>query len=420
MLPSVNGQATHGYNWGQRIDPFTNQFASQRIQSNSFGLSASATLFNGFQLYNTTKQSSLDYETSRWKLLQAEYDIALNVSSAFLNVLMTKEFISIARINVDNSQRQLQRVQKQFDVGQVSESVLNDIRSQHLSNEASLVSANNNYDLAKLSLMQLLMLSSEQMENFEISAPEVLLKEETSLGVKAEDAKRYALSNFPQIKAAETGLASAQVGYKIARGAYLPRLSSTFTYGTGYSGAARILVGKPDSIYVPLGTISVGGQEQQVSLKQAFYTAGDYKTKPFSEQWKDNVNRSFFFSLSVPIFNGFTTNSNVKRAKLNRTSAELNLEQSKIALEQSIQKAWADAKAALSTYNASRIAADASQKSFEWAEKRYEAGSIGINEYGDAQNRLLSAKATMTRSKYDYCFKLKVLDFYLGKPLTQN
>ena len=168
MLPSLNAQGSHGYNWGQRIDPFTNQFASERIQSNNFGLATSVNLFNGFAQVNTLKQSGLNTEVSRWNFEKMRNDIALNVATAYLNVLINREFEEIAKRTLESTDRQVTRMQKLVDAGQMSVGNLNELLAQQASNNASLVSAHNSTELAKLSLMQLLQLSTDQMKTFSI------------------------------------------------------------------------------------------------------------------------------------------------------------------------------------------------------------------------------------------------------------
>jgi outer membrane protein len=161
-----------------------------------------------------------------------------------------------------------------------------------------------------------------------------------------------------------------------------------------------------------------GTGEYVFSFEQPYYTSDDYSTKSFSDQMRDNVNKSLFFNLNIPIFKGFSNYGNIRKAQINALNANYNLEQSKLNLTQSVERAYADAQASLANYRASQLALDASQKSFEWVEKRYEQGASNLFEYSDARTRLDNANATVLQNKYDFIFKLKVLDFYLGKPIS--
>jgi outer membrane protein len=417
LLPSLNGQGSHGYNWGQRIDPFTNQFATARIQSNSFGLATSINLFSGFQNWNALKKADIDKEVSVWNYEKMKNDIALNVATAFLNLVVNREVMQIAKNNLEQTDKQVNRIVKLVNAGQLSEANLSDIQAQRAADEANYISSQNNVYLAKLSLAQLLMLSGEQAENFDVIIPAIDDIESIELINNVDVIVQAALSNFPEIKSAEASMLSADLNYKIAKGGIYPRLTASYSYGTGYSGASKVVTGSPDSLSFPIGQV-FGSNQFVFSFPQAYYTSEDYSTKPFSDQLRDNVNKSLFFNLNIPIFNGFSTYSSIKRAQIGSLSAAYSLDQTKLQLIQSVERAYADAKASLANYIAAKSSLEASQKAFGWAEKRYEQGVANSVEYGDARARVDNAQATLLRNKYEYLFKLKVLDFYLGKPIS--
>jgi outer membrane protein len=417
FLPTLNAQASHGYNWGQRIDPFTNQFASSRIQSNNLGIATSLNLFNGFQQVNTYKQAQLNVDVSKWNYEKMRNDIALSVASAYLNVLVTKEFMDIAQRTLDATDRQVKRMEKLVTAGQMSPGNLNEIMAQQASDNASLVAATNNYELAKIGLMQHLQLDAGQSSTFSIIVPELEDVESLELISNPEVAVEMAINNFPDIKGATVNLASADLGRKIANAGYYPSLNASFTFGTGYSGAARVLTGNPDTLSFPIGTV-LGSGELVTSFPQLSFAGDDYSVKPFSDQLSDNVNRSLFFTLNVPLFNGFATRSSVKRAEINQVNARLQLEQTKQTIEQNVYRAYTDAKASLANYYANKSSVDANQKAFDWAELRYEQGVSNLVDFADARTRLENAQAALTRSKYDYIFKVKVLEFYMGKTIN--
>jgi outer membrane protein len=417
MLPSLNAQGSHGYNWGQRIDPFTNQFASSRIQSNNFGIATSVNLFNGLRQVNTLKQAGLNTETAKWNYEKMRNDIALNVASAYLAVIINKEFMDIARRTLDGTDRQVKRMEKLVTAGQLAVSNLNDMQAQLAADNASFVLAENNFKLSKLSLVQLLQLDAAKLDQFNIVIPKLDNVEQYTLLANPDIAVQAALSNFPEVKSATTSVASAALGQKIAASGYYPSLNASFSYGTGYSGAAKVISGNPDTLSFPIGTV-VGTGESVTSFPQLSYSSDDYKTKAFNNQLQDNVNRSLFFSLNIPLFNGFSTYTGVKRAEINFRQAQLQLEQTKQSITQSVYQAYNDAQAALANYYAFKTSVAASQKSFEWAELRYEQGLSNITEYADSRMRMEIAQANLARTKYDYIFKLKVLDFYQGKAIT--
>jgi len=191
-------------------------------------------------------------------------------------------------------------------------------------------------------------------------------------------------------------------------------LSMNVAIGTGYSGADKQLVGLPTVTgYQWNGDVTSSGQQ----VLQPLFTA-QTSTTPFSNQLSSNFNRSVGFSLTVPIFNGLQTYSNVERAKLQLKNADLNLQIQKLQLRKTIQQAYADAHAALIKYQATRKTVDATQESFKYADQKFNVGLLNSLDYNDAKNKLVKAQSDLLQAKYDYIFKVKVLDFYQGKPLS--
>ena len=416
FLPNLNGQATHGYNWGQRIDPFTNSFASQRIRSNSFGVSSSIDLFTGGQNWCNYQKALSDVQAAKWDLENARNQVALRVSNAFLTLMLNAEFLKVAQATADNSFQQLNRLKKQLIIGTVSEGNVADMEAQYSSDAAAVVSAQNGLELAKLALGQLLRLSQNEMMSFEISYPNLdNFKLDVPLPPKSL-VLETALNGQAVIRSAEVNVISSKWAKKSAQGARLPRISASMSLGTGYSGAAKVLNGSPDSLSFPIGTV-IGSNDIVLSYPQLVYSADDYKVKSFGNQFHDNVNRSFFMSLTLPLFNGFQVHNNVKRAEINEKNAELNLALAKQQLTTDVETAYAGALAAMQTYNANKLSWDANQKAYNWAVTRYENGAINATELSVSRNRLDIARAQMVRSQLDLIFKQNIIQFYMNQPI---
>lgn len=415
-LPSLNASGSHGYNWGQTIDPFTNQFATERIQSNSFGFNAGLNIFNGFQQMNSIKQNNLLLEASKQDQEKLKNDVALNVANAFLNVLFNQELLKIAQSNLESSTQQTDRLRKLVDAGVSAKGNLYDLEAQYAADESALIQAENNLILANLSLTQLLQMSSEEADNFKVAEPNLNELGQTELVSNSSLVVSTALNNFPEVKSAEINVMSAEKGLDIARGGMSPNLSARFSYGTGYSGANRLVTAADTVGPFPIGQVA-GTNETVFSLgSQTIPT--DYETKSFSDQLQDNVNRSLFFTLSIPIFNGLNARTSVQRAKISMENAKLNLESTKNTLTQNVERAHADARAAYRSFLASERSVEAAQESMKYATIRYEEGVINTVDYTAARVRQDNARADLIRNKYQYLFRAKVVDFYLGKAIT--
>lgn len=412
ILPNLNGSASHAYNYGRTVDMYTNQFATQRVQSNNFYLSTNITVFNGFQLLNTIKQNRLNLQASKYDVDKMMNDMSLNIATAYLQILYNYELLDIAKNQVKITQQQVDRMQKIVDVGNSAKGPLLTLQAQAASEEVQVVNAQNQLDISFLTLTQMLDLDSTK--GFDIEKPNIDMTNNKLLLTEPEKIFAYAVSNQPEIKSSEIKYESAVKGLNIARSSRYPSLSFRASWGTGYSGASKKFVSAE-----PMGwdTIGITAEPIPVAVLSPSFSYL-YETTPFNDQIKDNENKSIGLYLSVPLFNNLRTSTGVKRAKINIQNADYNLQTAKNNLNKSVNQAYADAKAALNKYNASQKAVDAMQESFKYAEQKFEAGIMNTTDYNDSKNKLTKAKSDLLQSKYEYVFRMKILDFYLGNPIT--
>ncbi len=413
MLPSLSGSISNSYNNGRKVDPFTNQFVTgDWTQSANFSLSTSVTLFGGFQTLNTIKQSKYDLLASREDVLKMQNDISLNIASAYLQILFAQELLASAQNQSEITKLQVERTQKLVDVGNLPKGNLFDIQAQLASEDLSVVNAENNLSLASLNLVQ--MLNLDTVQGFSIVRPEISMPTEVILNTTSSQIYETAVTHQPEIKSAEFKLRSSEKGIAIAKAGIYPRLSLSASYGSGYSGASKQLVGLPAfSGFIPNGSITSAGD---TVYEPAYNT--NYETTPFKTQTDNNLNRSVGFYLTVPLFSNLQTYTAITRAKINHENSALTLQMQKDNLRKTIQQAFNDASSSLKKYQASRKAVDAMEESFKYMEQKYNVGAVTTTEYNDAKNKLTKARSDLLQAKYDYVFKLKVLDFYQGKPIT--
>ena len=122
--------------------------------------------------------------------------------------------------------------------------------------------------------------------------------------------------------------------------------------------------------------------------------------------------------MQVPILNGLSTRNNVKRAKINLEISELTREQTKKNLFKSVQQAVTDANSASKKFEAGQKSVKAQEESFNFNQQKYDLGLIGSYDYLQSKNNLAKAQTELLQARYDFIFRMKVLDFYQGKPLT--
>jgi outer membrane protein len=412
LFPTLNASASGSYNWGRSVDPFSYTFTNSEIKSVNPSLSSSLTLFNGFQLQNTLKQSKLNYLAGQNDLKKIQNDISLSVVSAYLQLLYTKEQFKLTQARVTESQKQRDRTKAMTDAGAMTQGSLLDAESQLANEELNNITAENQNIIARLSIVQLLELDSAT--NFDIITPEVEIQTSSVLGSTAEQVFQLALAHLPEIKSASFKEQSALTSYSIARGSYMPRLTMFGSLSTGYSSTTRNADGDPAFLgYFPTGYVTASGEDVLAPVIKT-----NYVKTPINTQFNNNITKAVGLSLSIPIFNGLSSRYRVSNAKLNLLSAETSLQQTKNTVFKSVQQAFADANAAQKKYQALTKSVVALNEAFVYAEKRYNAGLTSSLEFLTATNNLTRGKVELLQAKFDLIFKVKVLDFYAGNPLA--
>lgn len=416
-LPSLNGGASHSYNYGTSIDPLTNEFQNQQIRSNNFSATAAVPLFQGLQLQKQVKQNEILVEATANDVLSTQNDITLQILTSYLNILFANEVVKTAELQQASTQQQLDRTRILFEAGSVAETNVLELESQLASDELNLINAQNQIEISRLNLIQLLDLDNP--ESFEIVVPEVPAPDTNITIVSPDQVYDVAVQTLPEIKAADLRIQSAETGVGIARGAYYPRLSLNGSLFTGYSSSRSLF--SNDAVEGEYIRQDIGFQNPDGTVPVSVYVPRTVTTvteTPFWDQIDENYGKSIAFSLSIPVFNGLQARSDVERAKLTRETAQLNAELQRNQLRQNIEQAAADAQAALRSYVASRRQVESLERSYRNAELRLNAGIINSTDFNVISNDYRRAQSDLLQAKYDYIFKLKVLDFYQGKDIS--
>ncbi|HAD97055.1 MAG TPA: hypothetical protein DCG19_06585 [Cryomorphaceae bacterium] len=406
--PNLNFNSSYGWNFGLNIDPVTNQISQSQRQTGNFNLNSTWVLYNGGRKYNSITRSNLDYLAAMYSLEDVKNDVSLNVAGAFLQILLNKEILNVALEQERITQLQLGRMQRLVDAGARPLGDKLQLDAQFSRDQQNRITAENAVTISKLQLANLLQL--EKPEELEVSEPQLAVPEADAILRDASVVYNTALSNQPSIKAAEKRVESSEESVDISRSGALPTLSLQGLIGTSYSDQILRPTGTVTTV-VPIGTVDGTNQVVYSAVPQEIPTG--YENKPFSDQINDNLNEYIGINLTIPLFNRLSTHNNYEIARLNRDISKLQLEQEKNALRQTIYQAHADAKASYNSYLAAEKAVEASEESFKYAQQRYDVGALSQFDYENAKNNLASAKSEMLRAKYDYIFKIKVLEFYL-------
>ena len=377
ILPNLNAGAGHSFNSGRALDETTYEYNTQNFQTGNLGIQSSMALFNGLQNYNNIKRNEFNLMKSLEDVEKIQNDISLNIATAYLQILFNQELLDIASAQMEVTLQQIEKTKKLVEVGNVAKSELLNIQAQAASEKVNYINAKNELDLSYLTLTQLLDLDS--IGDFVIAMPADLDVDTLEVLLTVEETFNNAMGYLPQIRSAEYLLKSNERSLKIAKGQLYPSLGLQAQYYTSYSNIAD----------------------------------DNYRLQLENNQYK-YIN----FGLSIPIFNRLTVKTAIDNAKINVLDAQLALEQEKQVLYKEIQQAHADANAALEKYNSSREAVVYNEESLKYTTQKFEVGLVSSIDYNIAKNNFLVAKSNMLQAKYEYIFKTKVLDFYVGKPIV--
>lgn len=378
-LPNLTGSASHSFNFGRSLQ-VDNTYQSVNSQNTTFGMNTNIPLFTGMRIPHNISLARLDLKAAIEDLNKAKEDISIQIASAYLQVLFNEEIAKVAHQQVEMSQEMLTQKEAFYKTGKASEAEWYEAKARVEQDLLSAVQADNNYQLALLDLSQLLELPTP--EDFKICSPNV---DGTNLLVKLDtpnDIYSQAILTKPGIKAAQYRLKGAEHNVKIARSAYFPQLSLAAGLNTNYFKMS----GRPN---------------------------GD-----FGAQLKDNFSQFIGFQLNVPLFNRFSTRNQTRLARLQQTTLNWQLEETKKSLYKEIQVAYYNAIGAESRYQSSCSAEESAKVSFELMKEKYANGKATATAYNESRTNWMKMISDQIQAKYDYLFRTKILDFYKGIPLT--
>jgi outer membrane protein len=424
-LPNLNAGVGQSLNYGRSVNPYDNQVVEdQRVNSSNLSLSASVNIFNGFQNRNTIQQRLLDLKAGKEDLGTTRNNLILGVVEAFANVLSNKAILESSRFQLESTRAQLDRTEKMVAAGRMAEAAVFDLKAQLATEETNQVVAENNLELARLSLAQWMQVNPENLG--EIAEPS--LKVDPGAEQPAAEIYRLAESAQPQIQAARTRVLSAEKSIEVARSGFYPSLSLQGGLFTNYSSLARKYIPGAtlaEPYYQPFGEFSISdpssGTSIPVTISQKIYQApGRLEDLSFGSQFDNNLRRGITLNLNVPVFNGHQARIAQESARISRRNAELQLEQEKNNLRQSIESAVANEKAARKRLDAIEKQIKALEESWRLSEQRFNLGVLNPVDYLQAKNNLARAINDRARFRYDFFIRRALLDFYMGKELDFN
>jgi outer membrane protein len=378
-LPSADASVSENIGWSKPLGT-DNRFGTMSSANNmNYGVSSSVTLYNGFRINNSIRQSEILYESGKYSTEAMKEEISLSVLDAYLQVLYAEELVKNSRDQMQATAEQVQLAEQRLLLGSISKSDLLQVRSQLASEKLTLINAQNQLRLSELTLMQLMELPySNNFTVAPINYENILLRNSVP---GADSVYQQALSIKPEIESARLDVQSAGLDVSIARAAWQPSLSLHAGLNTGYSSELEGL-------------------------------AYDY-------QVQNKINPSVGLTLSVPIYENRQIRSKVEIAKIGIQNAELDEKNTKNQLRKNVEQACTDVSSAEEEYNASTEQYDAAFESYQLATEKFNQGLLNSVDYLFEKTNLIVAESKLLQSKYNLIFSYKKLDFYMGLPIEQ-
>ena len=375
LLPSINATSSFNKNQGRYINPLTNDFVEEVSSSLNLSYSTNITLFNGFKNINQIKKDANEHLKSIYDLESAKNDLISSIALSYLQILFNKELYETASKQLDLTKNQENRIITLVEAGSVARGELLNIQSQLALEEQQLIQAENQLNLSKLQLAQLLELEDHQnleVLKLNLQIPDFKIKDNINSDYK------IALNEQSTIKSAELQLNSALYDLKIAKANYSPNLSLGHRTSTLYADNAEDMFS-------------------------------------FNEQLENNKQSGIFLNLNIPIFNKWAAHTAVDQSKIQIENSKLNAQQAKNQLRKNMEQAYADQLAAYKRHQAAQKSVIAYRESFTYINERYELGMVNSYEFNESKNKLIKSESDELQAKYDLIFKVKLYEFYTSQ-----
>jgi outer membrane protein len=418
FLPSINGSASNSWNTGLTQDVTTGILRNITSRSSSYSVSAGITVFSGLRNHRELQKAKMQQLSAQYNSSKIKDDIALFVANNYLQVLLAKANLEVALEQNKVTKDQITRTKELVDSGVLPKGDLLEINAVSAQEQQAIVNSESNVRIPLVSLAQLLLI--KDYENFDIADQEfsVILSEVAEKNI--DEVIYSAKENRYEVKIAEQNMIIANKDLEISKSIYWPTLNAYFNYNTRENDIAQISsVLDPDNPTLTTQIGYVGSTGEAVLSEVPNTTLIETPANSFVNQLYINDGLSYGVNLSVPVFNGFSTRNNVKRNIVNVKRNEYQLEQAKLDLESSVYQAYVDADGAKKSYDAALASFKSQELAYEYAKTRFDVGLTNSFEFSQSKLRYNTANIEANRTKFDYIFKLKVLELYFGIPATE-
>ncbi len=411
FLPSFNLNANNNWNSGLTQNITTGVLENQVTRNFSTGANVGINIFSGLQNWRTLQRAKLSQLSSQYALEQMEDDIALFVANSYLQVLVSKQTLEVLEEQNKITKQQIEQTEALIDAGTVPEGDILELNATNADEQQQIIVARNDVKISLISLAQALLI--DDYENFDIADDSYDIPVTDIINRDIDEILEESKKERYEIKIAETNVEIAQKNVEIAKSAYYPTLRGFFNYNTRESDRDRTAFGgiDPESPTEEIGFVEDTG----ATVVRPNFLVEAIGPRDFVDQLWRNDGITYGLQLNIPVFNGFSTRNNVKRNQVNLERSKNQLEQAELDLEANVYQAYVDAQGAAKAYEAAQKTVDAQQNAYDFARERFNVGINNAFDLSQSKTRLTNAQNRLVQAKYDYIFRIKVLELFFGE-----
>ena len=414
-LPFISASVTPTQRYGLSFDQTTGQLVSTTSESLNLGISASVNLFSGFRNSRALEQARLQRSASTFSLERTRQQVAFDVASRFLQIMLDREIVGIRRENLEAQRTQLTQIETLVDAGARARADVFSQRAAVAVAEGVLLQAEQAVEFSNTRFVEVLHL--DPFGDYEFVAPaldgESLIPEEVSLDALLN----AAYERRADLHAQERTIRAAEVGIGVARSNRLPTIDFQASFGTGYSSLQqRLLNPDAETILLPVTTengdpILFGGVPFELPLQ----ASPELESTPIFSQFGDNRGGSIGLSISIPIFDRYQTSRQIQQAQIEVQRQELTLESMRQSVAVEVRQAIIDYRNAAAQLDVTAVQIEATEAALQAEQVRYELGAGTLVALAQARVQHTEALSNRAQAIFQFVFRRKLIDFALGE-----
>lgn len=379
LLPSLNLSTSQNVSytpWPQQgratvADGYVQSSVDKVYYNGSYSLMGNWTVWNGNKNRNNVKLNKLAVEQARLDSATTANSVLEQIAQLYVQILYSNEAISVTKESLKTSQTNEQRGKTMVEVGKMSRADLAQLTAQRAQDEYAIVEAESNLRNYKRQLKELLQITSD--EEFDIVVPTTTDDMALEAVPTLNDVYAASLEQRPEIKNAKLGIESSDLGIKVAKAGRMPTVSLNASVSTSTSSMSD---------------------------------------NAWGTQMKNNFSLGGGVTVSIPLFDNRQTKTAVNKAKLQKQSYLLDLQDKQTTLYSTIENYWLQAVTNQNKFKAARVSTESAQASYELLSEQFKQGLKNTVELMTGKTNLLQAQQNELQSKYLAILNLNMLEFY--------